>query len=82
MGAYSDLELEIFHALTEHEIETLGDQKDLCRRIFQLFPPHDLTKYALRAIIAQLKACKFKCKAGSLELNTAFIALCELSETS
>ena len=74
------LELEIFHILTEHEIETLNDQREICRRIARLFPKRNLAKYALRAIIEQLRMCGYTCEGGPLELNTAFIALCELAE--
>ena len=51
MEKNEDLELEIFHILTEHEIETLGDQREVCRRIARLFPKRNLAKYALRAIM-------------------------------
>ena len=33
------LELQIFYILTEHSIETLGDQKRVCREIAALFQP-------------------------------------------
>ena len=75
-----DLELEIFAILTADNIETLADQKDICRKIARLFPPHYLTLYAMRGIVEQLLACDFVCEATPLRLNTAFIALCELAE--
>ncbi len=31
-------------------------------------------------IVEQLKKCEYTCEAGPLELNTAFIALCKMSE--
>ena len=73
------LELEIFDQLTEYEIKTLGDQKDLCARIAGLFPPHDLTKMAMKSIVEQLEACGYECEAGPLEHNIAFRALVELA---
>lgn len=75
-----ELELEIFSILTEHEIRTLGDQKRVCHEIANLFPQHNLAKFALRGIVEQLESCGYECEAGPLENNTAFLALRELSD--
>ncbi len=36
--------------------------------------------YTLMEIVEQLRACEFKCEAGLLENNTAFVALEEMAE--
>ena len=75
----TELESSIFGLLAEREIEAPGDQKELVRDIVALFLPPNLTRYALKAILEQLRFCNFECEAGPLVLNTAFIALEELS---
>jgi len=75
----TDLESAIWGLVTEKELKTIGDQKQLVRDIVALFPPQNLTHYALRGIVEQLRLCGYECEAGPLILNTAFIALEELS---
>ena len=75
----TDLESAVWGLLTEREIKTMGDQKELTRDIVALFPPQNLTHYALQGILEQLRLCGYENEAGPLVLNTAFIALEELS---
>jgi len=75
-----ELELQIFSILSQQDVTNLADQKELCRSIVGLFPPPNLTYYALQSIVEQLKSCQYTCEAGPLENNTAFLALCELAD--
>ena len=75
----TELEAAVWELLTEREIKTLGDQKQLTRDIVALFPPQNLTHYALKAIVEQLRLCEYECEGGPLILNTAFLALAELA---
>lgn len=76
----TELESAVWGLLTERDIETFGDQKQLTRDIVALISPQYVTRYALKAIVEQLRLCEYECEAGPLTLNTAFLALEELSQ--
>lgn len=73
--------LKIFGILSEQD-NTLGSQKEACRKIADLMLPPNTSRYALCAIVEQLESCGFECEGGPLELNTAFIALKEMGSLS
>ncbi len=77
-----ELALEVFHILAKYENITVVDLRRFCREVADLLLPPNVTKLALKAIVKQLRFCGFTCEGGPLELNTAFLALVELTEWS
>jgi len=79
-----EIALEIFGITAELDsvhFDNLGAQRDFCRRVAALFArPPWVAKYALQSIISQLEFCNYENEAGPLEMNTAFIALKEMTE--
>ena len=78
-----DTAWRMFQAWIDGRCPVCGDSihqhEVICDGCLQVFPPHDLTYYALKGIVEQLESCNYECEAGPLERNTAFLALRELA---
>ena len=71
----SDGSVEIFNRNTGHPAIVLT--REQMHKLLQWWL---VDKMTLQEIVKQLKHCGYTCIAGPLELNVAFIALCEMAE--